>query len=281
VDGDYTAPPATELTPEQIGMGLLNAFQYNLAQMTLEGSMLSGYRALLNDVPLYETVSGLLTAGLRDFCSAPNGDLIAWFPDYFGHYKQAGKMVISPMEMNLMDGPPTIGWSDEGLKTHQFVSSASFGTAGDAGEVWRTAVTAGVASVEFPELMMALFNISRGEAETMREDFLMRYGARPDFQAMQNITGSRQEFFFACHLFMQNWAAQFQTTMNITFMPELFPGMLACFTAFGVQGYVTETTDYFDLSEDAGFTTSVTCAPWSTIGNNPDAPAALPKGAPL
>lgn len=283
VEGDYGASGAVspDLTPEQIGQGLFNAYNFLNNQMTLEGTLLGGYRALMNDVPVFDTVSGLITAGMRDFCSAPNGDFIAWFPDHFGHYKQAGKMVIAPVEISGVNGPPTIGWADTNLKTHQFVSSASYDYSADADSITRTAVMAGIASVEFPELMMALLNISRSEAEEMSKDYLFRYGARPDHQPMNNISGPRQEFFFACHLFMQNWSQQFQASVNLTFMPELFPGMLACFPHYGIQCYVTEVVDSFDLSDGGGFSTTVSGSPWSTMGRNDKAPAALPIGAPL
>lgn len=283
VEGDYsTYQPADETSGMLTGEGLLNVFQYNLAEMSEGGVLLSGPRALLNDQPLLPTIEELMGAGLRDYCSAPNGDFIAWFPDYFGHYRQAGKMVISPLEIDGVRGAPKIKWSDENLKTHQFVSSASFTLAGDANTVFRQATTAGVASIEYPELMEALLNISRKDAEALRDHYLPRYGARPSYKAMNVITGARQEFFFACHLFMQNWSQQYRTSISLMFMPELYPGMLACFPDFGVQGYVEETTDSFDLTGNGSFTTTVSCAPWSSIGRAKTEQArGLPVGAPL
>lgn len=270
---------APDLTPEQISRGLFNVWQFNAAQASQGGILLGGYRAVMNDDPVLNTVGGFMSATLRDWCSAPNGDFIGWFPDYFGHYGQAGKMVLSPLEIDLRDGPPTIGWSDENLKTHQFVSGATSYLSGDASSIFHQATTAGIASVEFPELMTALLGITRKEAEQMRDDYLSRYGARPEYEAMNNISGARQEFFFACHKFMQNWSAQYQTQVALTFVPELYPGMLMCLPMYGVQGYIRETTDSWDMQ--SGFRTHVSCAPWSTIGDSSKVPAYLPKGAPL
>jgi murein DD-endopeptidase MepM/ murein hydrolase activator NlpD len=281
VEGDYSqyAPGADVAIT---GEGLFNVFRYHQAQLSQGGILLGGHRALLNDQPLMGTVAELMTAGVRDYCSAPNGDFIAWFPDHFGHYKQAGKMVISPLEVSGVTGPPTVGWSDLNLKTHQFVTSATYPLADDADTILRQVTTAGIASIEFPELMRALLNISLKEAEEIRDTYLERYGARPNYTPMNNISGARQEFFFACMKFMENWTEQYQASVSLMFMPELYPGMLMCLPMYGIQGYVRSTTDSFDMTDGGTFTTSVSAAPWSAIGRS-DAPEAqgLPVGAPL
>lgn len=284
VEGDYSEI-SPDLSAADIGKGLFNVHLFNLAQLSEGGTLLGGYRALLNDVPIYGSIKSLMGVAQRDFCSAPNGDFIAWFPDYFGHYGQAGKMVISPLEISGVSGAPTIGWSDENLKTHQYVVGATSKFSGDAELVTRQANTAGVASVEFPELLTALLNISVKEAEEIRDTYLHRYGPRVEVTPMNDISGARQEFFFACHLFQKNWAQQYRASVNLTFMPELYPGMLACFPELGIQGYVIQTVDRFSSSAapySLAFETSVSCAPWSSIGKNSKAAAdGLPIGAPL
>lgn len=284
VEGDYSEI-SPDLSADQIGQGLFNVQLFNLSAYSEASNLLGGYRALINDEPIFGTVQQLMGVANRDFCSAPNGDFIAWFPDYFGHYGQAGKMVISSLEISGLSGPPTVNWTDRTLKTHQFVSGATAGGAGDAGEPWRLATTAGVASIEFPELMMALMNISRKEAEHIRDTYLNRFGPRVEVAKMNNITGARQEFFYACHLFQKNWGQQYQADLNLTFVPELYPGMLACFPEYGIQGYVMSTTDNFNMTGggfSVAYSTSITCAPWSSLGKNDKAAAdGLPIGAPL
>lgn len=284
-DGDYSSSDATigatgsDLS--DIGQRLFNVWQYEHQQLpTDQGMLLGGYKALLNDTPVLSTIAELMGAGLRDYCSAPNGDFIAWFPDYFGHYEQAGKMVISPVEIQQENGPPTVGWTDQNLKTHQFVTGASVFGAGDADSIVQQVTTAGIASVEFPELLMALLKVSKAEAKTIGTQMMDRYGARPNYTPMNNISGPRAEFFYACHLFQENWGQQYQTSVSLTFMPELFPGMLACFPVYGIQGYVIQTVDEWDL-KGGGFSTTVSAAPWSTIGRSKDAIAPLPVGAAL
>ena len=284
IEGDYSEV-SPDLTIEQVGQGLFNVQLYNLSQMSEGGIMLGGYRALLNDEPILNTVSTLMGVANREYCSAPNGDFIGWFPDYFGHYGQAGKMVISPLEISGVSGAPTVGWSDLNLKTHQFVVGASSGIIDDSQEIWRAASTAGVASVEFPELLMALFNITRAEAEEIRDTYLDRYGPRVEVTRMGNITGARQEFFYACNLFQKNFAQQYQARLSLTFVPELFPGMLMCVPEYGIQGYVIQTIDSFRMTGggySVAYSTDVVCAPWSSLGKNSKAAAdGLPVGAPL
>jgi hypothetical protein len=96
--------------------------------------------------------------------------------------------------------------------------------------------------------------------------FLRRYGARPVWEPMDNITGARQEFFFAVFRFMLNWASQYSAPVRLTFMPEVWPGMLLCLPTYGVQGYVQEVTHSWDMSPEAGFSTEVNCIGWSSIG---------------
>jgi hypothetical protein len=50
---------------------------------------------------------------------------------------------------------------------------------------------------------------------------------------------------------------QFMANVPVTFMPELYPGMLLKIPEFGVQFYVSEVTHSWDLAGGAGFNTSV------------------------
>ncbi len=264
----------TDLTT--IGGGLLNVYAWAQQTPSELGILLTGYRALMNDEPIMNTIGQYMKAGFRDYCSAPNGDFIAWYPDYFGHYGQAGKMIISDLEIDLMNSP-SITWSDTHLKTHMFVTGSTTGYQDDSSSAFKMIGTAGIASVENVKLLRALLNFTAEEAEAVSKTMLSRYGARPEKESMSAISSDFAEFYFACMKFMENWAAQWNTTINTTFLPEMFPGMLAVFPSYGLQGYVREVTHNFDF--DSGFTTTISAAPWSTLGDN--GPSGMPKGAPL
>ena len=270
--GALTAPDLSN-----IGGGLFNVFDWYMHSADDVASLiLQGNRALMNDRPVNSSIHTYMSAGQRDYCSAPNGDFIAWFPDYFGHYKTAGKMIVQPIEIDI-SSPPSIRWSDRALKTHQFVLGSISGVSGGIPPIVEQYQTAGLASVELPELMKAILNIDDEEASSLASAVLSRYGARPNSTSVPEITGPRQEFFMAVKEFSTNWAQQWRTSINITFMPEMYPGMLAVFPSYGIQGYVREVTHSFDMT--GGFRTTVSAAPWSSIGKK--GPGAMVKGAPL
>jgi cell wall-associated NlpC family hydrolase len=275
--GTGTGTTGTTSLDGNIGTSLYNVWQW-VGNQSFGGDLLAGARALMNDEPVMNTVNSLMTTGLRQYCSAPNGDFIGWFPDYFGWWGTAGKMVIQKIEI-LEDF--AIARSDINMKTHWFTTSATTGVegAGDATTIAQEYATAGIASVEMPDLMKALFRITH-EFDDNGAAFLARFGARPQFDPMDNISGHRQEFFFAVFRFMLNWATRWSAPINVTFMPELYPGMLAVFPDYGIQCYVQEVTHSINLRTGGGFTTSFSGIAWSSIGNQ-SGMTGLAKGAPL
>lgn len=269
-------------TRQQVGEALINAFDW-IGSTNFGGDLLTGVRALMNDVPIYGAFDDLMSAGLRHWCTAPNGDIIGWFPDYFGHYGTAAKMIIQDIEI---EEPFVVSHSDDRLKTHMFVTSSSTGFEGygDASTVYQQTATAGIASVEFPELMAALFNVNKTTFADGGRAFLNRYGARPDNHPMDSITGHKQEFYFACFRFMQNWSDQWSCQVKLTYMPEIYPGMLLVFPRWGLQGYVQGVRHTGSPGQSGGgFRTEVSVSAWSTVGRSAAASAVkgLPVGAPL
>lgn len=283
--GSSASIPGTTDMPLTVN-SLFNFFEY-LGQADFSGKLLPGIRALMNDEPILNTVDSYMTAALRDYCSAPNGDFMAWFPDYYGHYGTAGKIIVSDVEIMQ---PFTIAWGDENLKTHFFVMGSSYdrvspdGMGGDASQINQELGTAGIASVEMPQLMHALFNLDAKVFANQGRNFLNRYGARVVTEYMNNIHGHQQEFFFAVYRFMLNWSSQYYATVEFTFLPEIYPGMLLVFPRYGLQAYVQAVNHSFDLSTGGGppaFTTRANLTAWSTIGSAKQAIKGLPKGASL
>lgn len=275
--GSGSYPTGVDGTASNSSGVLTNPFGWQ-PQPDVTSYLLSGPRALMNDTPLLQSVSMLCQASMRSFMAAPNGDFIAWFPDYFGVYGTAAKMTIRDIE--LAEDGFTMMWDDERLVTHQFtagsqpgyVSQTSTPTMGAAAvDIAQMMVTAGIATVEFPELMQALFNIDPNDPRSKNflnpDAILQRFGARVDFQPMGQISGPEAEFWYACQLFQQNWAAQFSSVVHLTFMPEIWPGMLLNIDTFGFQGYVEQVVHSFSFADGGGFTTEVSIiAPSATKG---------------
>lgn len=232
---------------------------------TAESEALTGIRALLNDQPLLPYIKNLMNSTMRSFCSAPNGDLIAWFPDYYGIWGTSASMVIEPIELQDF----YVEWSDDFFVTHQYTVAPKGNQGLDllSGAVdpigpLQAVTTLGIATIDIPSIMYALFGLEPTEAAAKKfiAYIYKRFGARPDFQQMPGVVGQRGEFFSALFLFMRQWAYQYNADIPITFMPELWPGMNAKVPAFDFQAYVTTVTHNFQFGDQPSFATSINIA---------------------
>ena len=267
-------PPATTTQPAPSeGMGNSpQLFNFGLwrPQTSRESAILGGPIALVNDEPIMETLKPLINASMRKLASAPNGDFIAWFPDYFGVYGTAGKMELKTIELTDF----TMNWSDENLKTHFFVTGANYGDpnlpieriGGPVASIIQRFFTMGVASIEQDKIMQALFNIDKDSIFSKPLELLQRFGPRVHHIRAPTISSREAEFWLAIYHFQRNWASQFSTSVPMTFMPELYPGMLIQIPELGFQAYVTRVTHTFDLSQ-MGFTTTASIVAPSSLGS--------------
>ena len=232
---------------------------------------LTGPRSLIADSPVLPYLKNLVNSTMREFSSAPNGDFIAWFPDYYGIWNTAAIMQVEPIELRDF----TVWWDDTNLVTHQFVVSSQVtnqidsatGTVANMGPLLAV-TTAGVATIDIPSIMHALFGLDAtpAQAQKFTDWVYKRFGARPDFRTQVGPIGPQGEFFAALHTFMQSWAYQYTADIPITFMPELWPGMLIQIPSFGFQAYVTTVTHTWQMGPGGGYSTTVNIA----------APARLP-----
>jgi hypothetical protein len=270
---DVNDPSTTNATADgSVGSpfeSLVNTIIVNANEnSSLIGNAIGGYATLINDQPFLPWLQAVINASMRSFCSAPNGDFIAWFPDYFGAWGTAGIMKIENIELQNF----AVKWSDQTMVTHQFVlgnlgatlldpATGNIGTNSPVNDLLSLATgTAGIASLDFPEI----FNILYGETapSSFAKQFLERFGARIDVQQMPNVQHGSAEFFMALYLFMQRWAGQFSAVVPLTFMPELFPGMLVQIDHYGFQAYVRGVTHSFSFGPSGRFTTDIDiCAP--------------------
>jgi cell wall-associated NlpC family hydrolase len=243
-------------------------------QRSYTGDLLSGARALMNDEPMLPWISNLMATIMRSWCSAPNGDFMAWFPDYFGLWDSAAKMNVKSIELQDF----TVEWYDQEIVTHQYVVgvpmamfdtrtatvTASQGGAGSGSGLYWMMSTQGVATMDFPEIFQAVFGITA--SQQFVNEYLDRFGGRPNVINAPTIRwNSGAEFFMALYLFMQRWANQFRADVPMTFMPELWPGMLLVLPEFQFQAYILEVNHTFQFGPGGGFSTRAKiCAPART-----------------
>jgi len=235
-----------------------NLFAYMwTGKFSAEGAnYLKGEKAFLDSQPLLQIITAVCTAGLRKWQSAPNGDFIAYYPDYFGVDQKPAVMRLEDIELKDF----RINFSDDPLTTHVYVEG-NLTKMGQNNELLGWLDTAGVATVENNWLFARLAMVAPGDLEgATGQEIMQRFGVRPLKQVFAMAGSYELELMLACQVFMEKWAQQYQTTISMTFMPELMPGMRVQLASHNVTVYVTEVTHQCDM--EGGFsTTAVIIAP--------------------
>jgi hypothetical protein len=233
---------------------------------------LTGRRALINDVPVWQIVKELFQGSMRSIQSAPNGALVAWYPDKWGLYSENPYFIIEDIEVKDIK----ITRNDTFLATHVFAAGyMEEGQAVPETKVWN--LTTGVVSIE-PEstalsspdgdidvppstqptaLLKAIMNIPEGEANKYSADYIFkRYGARPHVMGINKKVNAESVMPFLTALwgFMDKWSSQFDVQASFTFMPELFPGARVEFAGHDIAMYVESVVHTFDYT--GGFETN-------------------------
>lgn len=195
---------------------------YNITASTIQGTP----QAFILDNPLMQDLAQVIQSGLRSYMSAPNGDFVAWFPDWYGIYGMDPSMEISDVE--IVDFQ--IYHNDDALVTHVAVVGDTSGI-GQSINIVDYMSTQGIVSIQDTTTMQLLFGTVKNNTATDQQNakialnFLQRYGIRPLPQEVNVIHSHSLEYFFALQTFMQQWANQYTSTVTLTFMPELYPGM--------------------------------------------------------
>lgn len=257
-DGEGSGSTGSGIDPFLISKSTAFNVAFNFPGSMLDSVLLTGERALENDVKLLDTIQEVCKSSQRTFSSLPNGDFIAWYPDYFNLTGENAWLKISPTEIKSC----TISLNDKNLVTHLYILGNPFGFNTSAGstinlEWYEKLMGSGVVTLERPWILDSFLRpfepdgpdqetnqtntqnsisgkksktVSRPrsilEAQGGRLAFLERYGARPYMDKIPTIRHPIMEFFYAYHTFIQKWAEQFISKAEFTFMPELFPGMI-------------------------------------------------------
>lgn len=199
---------------------------------------ITGHKDFIDAQPLMQMAQAVCRASLRNFQSAPNGDFVAYYPDYFGIDGKPAAMRLEDIELKDLH----INRSDDQLTTHVYVAgSGQFVGQLDQTMAWLD--TAGTATVEDEWLFSKLRHVGLGDYDTLTgKDMMRKFGVRP-YQFSASLAGTHElEFLLACQIFMEKWAAQYETQASFTFMPELFPGMRVVVGDHKLQVYVSEVT---------------------------------------
>lgn len=228
---------------------------------TFLSNMLLNDFAPANDESLLASVSQVCSGSLRSFMSGPNGDFIAFFPDYFGINHTKAVWDIEDVEIvNLK-----LQINDDQLVTHVYTIGNT--TDPDSGNtsvsVADWLASSGEVSIMSKGIMDQVLAMQSNTGFLSDPTaFLKRYGLRPMQQQLSIIRSHYYEFFSSLYTFLQQWSKQWSTDVQICFMPELYPGMRMNLVNHNVCVYVESVTHTFDYQE--GFQTYPTISCPST-----------------
>lgn len=240
--------------------------------------LLVGERALANDEPVWNTVKDIFNSSMRTVMAGPDGTFMAWYPDYWGVSGNTPCLLLDDIELidlKITQSDDTFVSHQfcAGVNTGgQYLTSS-----GQTSDM-QWALTQGVVSIESntaalssgvlndvgenaisnepSELLKKLINIPEGEEWrfTPRELY-RRYGVRPAKKQLQHVIEKPNDsgtsggtdanpqyilpFLYALYEFMRNWANQYQMSLQITWMPNIWPGMRVKVKSLGLSGYVT------------------------------------------
>lgn len=261
---------------------------------SVEASMLTGEKSLLNDKPLLPFIQQLCQASLRHFQSLPDGRFYAFYPDYFGEMNQHPPY-WNIDDIEILDGK--IELSDDSVVTHMYVVGDTTNPManGETPFALRSVFSSGVVTVYNAFMANDVLDRTKARKKDKQQaqrkakdhkqsakteengmgilldrkevsEFLNRYGARPVVEDMPMIKSPYFEMFLAYQKFLLAWSKQFSTPFTFTFMPELFPGGKVGFPGHGLQMYIEEVNHSWDY--ESGFTTTASLTAPSVYGTD-------------
>jgi len=288
---DSTATTSSSTSSSSASVGSIAYFfsnQYSSVKDETLANTLKGNRALANDKTLWSYVSDAVSQSLRVCTSGPNGEFLAWYPDYWGQYEnKTPYLELADIELQNL----TITQSDNDFYSHVYCSGVTA-----SGTSVPYPYTQGVVSIESdPDAELSSYTSTTEDYEVSDEvsailkeliyipdgdewkytpkELYRRYGARPLQETCKTAIedqGSGTEnnfednpsyilpFLKALNDFMKHWAMQYTASLSITFMPELFPGCRINIASLGISLFVESVTHNMDYQ--TGFTTTVTCS---------------------
>lgn len=223
----------------------------------------TGARSSINDVALLESVVAICRARMCKYMSAPTGEFLAYYPDYFGLDGTPAKLDLEDIELKNFG----VDLNDDNVVTHMFVAGMQeYGGQANASDIGWMA-TSGIATIMDEWLFDRVIGASVSAPDvTEAGEFLERFGIRPLKEQYADIRGTENpgiELMIAVQRFMQKWAEQSLTNVEMTFMPELFPGMRVNLVGHDITVYVNAVNHSFDFQ--SGFrTTASIMAPSKT-----------------
>ena len=183
--------------------------------------------------------------------SSPTGDFLAFFPDYFGEHGTAPSLKIADVE--LIDAKVKLNHNE--YTSHVFSVIAT-----NPGSIspWDKLYTNGVVTLEQGSTWENLVP-NHPEGYTDPAEMMRVLGIRPAVKEYDKVQNEVFGWFLAARDFQDKWARQFDTSVQFTFMPELYPGMRVEFGEHKVEVFIESVTHTFDFKSGFKTTATITC----------------------
>lgn len=223
---------------------------------------------LANDVPALDYVKTCCHASLRSFMSAPDGSFAAFVPDWFALLdpSNAAKSTLTIPAVETIKFHADIDKSsyvshyflttEESAQGANAYGTLTNGSAGLSG-VYAYMTSHGTITMQHQaEALQKLMDISATGCDTL-EELMQRWGISVKTEHNEYIQDPRLTSLYALYQFLKYWANCFKTSVQITFRPEVIPGIRLLFPSAGnVSLYVSSVTHTWSASN--GGRTSVT-----------------------
>jgi len=241
--------------------------------------MFTGERSSLNDEPLMDTVNAVCRARMCKFQSAPTGEFLAYYPDYFGLDGTPAVVDLEDIELKNL----RVDLNDDQMVTHMF-TVGSYGYDGTTmpGDL-AYLQSSGIATVEDAWLFDKLTKNSVVTPDIANPtEFLQRFGIRPLKEQYSSINGQSNpglELLIAAQRFMQKWAEQTLTQVELSFMPELFPGMRINLVGHDISVYVNAVNHTFSYTSGFQTTASIMAPSRTSVDTSTGSLPTLTEGS--
>lgn len=247
---------------------LFKFVQFDNTSLTQESENLDKYDNLYDNVPVFNFVQSLCSASMRSFTSLPDGSFTAFVPDHFGYFSQANPdfdNLVTLDPVNLIDY--SISQSKAGYKSHVFCLTSEF-----MPDLWGSIDTnmttsmklmesSGIVSLQRnPEELAHLISLDGTGLPTSAKgigQLMQRWGVSVLDHPDPNIESHVMTAIEAVYTFIESWSALTQATINVSFMPELRPGLRLELPNLGIKCFVDSVTHTWNSSSGGSTSISV------------------------
>lgn len=265
---------STSSEADDLGLKLFKFVNYMTPSNTpaiIESYLLKGSDTglnMANDKPAIDYVDSCCKASMRAYMSLPDGSFAAFVPDWFG------KMFPDSKYHNVIDIPKhevmkfKADFDKSSYVSHLFLTTNEalpdpygLGITSGLNDLMKLLTSSGTVTMQYQGAnLLKLMDISSTGLDQNDPDALnklmQRWGVSVKRESDEYIQNAQLTAISALYRFLQYWANCFTSTMQLTFRPEIMPGLRLHFADAGVTLYVKSVQHSWNAT--SGGTTNVT-----------------------